>query len=91
MLLRGYAQDFEHAITAVEFSANDGATWTPYPVEGADALSNVNWSLDFTPPEPGLYRLLVRAVRADATCSPEPAVVVIEARAPLALREHPAA
>lgn len=77
--LRGYAQDFEHAITGVQFSANAGATWTTYAVENADPTCNVNWSFAFTPPRPGSYELLVRSMRADGAVSPTPAVVYIEA------------
>lgn len=77
--LRGYAQDFEYAITGVQFSANGGATWTTYAVKDADLTRNVNWSLAFTPPCPGSYEILVRSLRTDGTASPTPAVVYIEA------------
>lgn len=77
--LSGYAQDFGQAITAVEFSANEGASWTTYPVKDADELCNVNWSFDFTPPEPGISRIFVRSVRLDGTRTPEPALVTIDA------------
>lgn len=75
----GYGQDFDQAIIAVEFSADEGCTWTRYAVDDAEPERNVNWSFEFTPPLPGLYRLLVRAVRADGSASPEPASVNITA------------
>lgn len=74
----GYAQDFDFPVSAVEFSCDDGCTWTAYETPEADADCNVNWSFTFEPPQAGTYVLLVRAVRSDGLASPEPARVVVE-------------
>ncbi len=81
MLLEGYAQDFGSGVARVEFSCDDGETWTGYSVEGASQDANINWEFVFTPPVPGIYDLLVRAVRADGTPTPELVHVYIEAAA----------
>ena len=76
--VRGYAQDFDFPVSAVEFSCDDGRTWTAYETPEADTDCNVNWSFTFEPPEAGTYVLLVRAVRADGQASLEPARVTVE-------------
>ncbi len=74
-LIKGYAQDFGDGVAEVQFSCDNGQTWTRFPIENADKDANVNWSFEFTPPCAGDYDLLVRAARADGTASPEPAHV----------------
>lgn len=73
----GYAQDFGEPISAVQFSCDDGKTWTTYPLSNMDPDRNVNWSFSFTPEHAGTYELLVRAVRGDGSTSPEPARTTI--------------
>ena len=75
--LKGYAQNFDAPVMAVQFSCDEGETCeTP----GADASLNVNWRFSFTPPAAGSYRLLIRAVSADGAATPEAAVVPITVR-----------
>lgn len=76
----GYAQDFGEVISAVQFSCDDGKTWTTYPLSNVDPDRNVNWTFSFTPERAGTYELLARAVRADGSTSPEPArtTIVVE-------------
>lgn len=76
--VKGYAQDFGSAVTAVQFSCDGGDTWTTYDTPKADPDCNVNWTFEFTPPEAGIYELLVRAVRNDGKTSPQPARVRVE-------------
>lgn len=76
--LRGYAQNFDAPVRAVQFSCDDGETWTTFETPGAEASLNVNWSFSFTPPAAGSYRLLVRAVTSNGAVTPEAAVVPIE-------------
>ena len=59
----------------MQFSADEGDTWTTYPTTGAEQDRNVNWSFTFTPAASGHYRLLVRAVGGDGRITPEPALV----------------
>ena len=78
--LEGYAQDFGSGVAGVQFSCDEGETWTAYPIEGADGDANVNWRFTFVPPRAGIFELLVRAVRADGTHTPESAHVHIVAQ-----------
>ncbi|MEG2262404.1 MAG: sulfite oxidase [Raoultibacter sp.] len=80
VVIKGYAQDFGKAIEAVQFSCDEGVTWTSYETHDADPDRNVNWSFAFTPPQTGRYRVLVRALRSDGGTTPEPACINIEAR-----------
>lgn len=76
--IEGYAQDFGASVAAMQFSCDEGSTWTTYATPGADRDCNVNWSFRFTPPQAGFYRLLVRAVCADGRVTPEPADVYLD-------------
>ena len=66
----GVADDCGSAITAIEFSFDDGATWTSCPTEGATADKWVNWQFTTSFAEPGDYNLSVRAKTADGVVSP---------------------
>lgn len=76
--VEGYAQDFGCPVTAVQFSCDDGGTWTTYDTPDADDNRNVNWAFTFTPPRSGRYELLVRAVSADGRATPQPARVAVD-------------
>ncbi|MDR3052959.1 MAG: hypothetical protein LBU48_03750 [Coriobacteriales bacterium] len=80
LTVEGYAQDFGIPVSAVQFSCDDGETWTSYDLQNADADKNVNWSFTFTLSEPGRYRLLVRAVTQDGRTTPDPATATIDIR-----------
>lgn len=75
----GYAQDFGGTVTHVQFSCDEGATWTAYELGKVDPNRNVNWTFTFTPPEAGIYDLLVRAQCDDGRTTPQPARIRIEA------------
>lgn len=66
VVLTGYADDFEGAVTAVRFSLDEGEHWTYYPVDGATLPKGVSWSLTYTPPTPGLYLLRAQSLSGDA-------------------------
>ena len=58
----GYVDDFENNIAAMQFSLDDGATWTTYKTLGVTADKGVNWHFSYTPTRPGRYLLKARAV-----------------------------
>lgn len=48
----GYVDDFDRAICAMEFSLDDGASWTAYPTAAVDKSRGVNWRFVYTPEIP---------------------------------------
>ena len=58
----GYVDDFDQGVSAIQFSLDDGATWTSYDTDGAVIDKGVNWHFDYTPTRPGRYVLKARAV-----------------------------
>ena len=73
--LEGYAYDFGRAVSAVQFSLNDGATWTTYETPGTNDYPNLSWSFEYVPQRAGFYRMLVRSVNDRGEPSPQSAVV----------------
>ena len=61
----GYVDDFDRTICAMEFSLDDGASWTAYPTATVDKSRGVNWRFVYTPEAPGRYLLKVRPVTED--------------------------
>lgn len=72
---KGYAHDFDRAITAVQVSLDEGSTWTSYPTSNADPERLVQWTFSYTPEKEGRYTLLVRSVNDRNEVSPEAATV----------------
>ena len=66
----GYADDFNTAISAVEFSMDGGETWTSFETKNTNPRYWVYWHFDYLAETPGTYRLDVRARAADGTVSP---------------------
>ena len=58
----GYVDDFDEGVSAIQFSLDDGATWTSYETAGAVAERGVNWRFAYTPERPGRYLLKARAL-----------------------------
>ena len=82
MAFEGYADDYDKAIVAMEFSLDGGATWTRHATEGAVAGKVLSWKFVYTPQEPGSYQLRVRSVNEDGTFSPLADVVNFEFSCP---------
>lgn len=66
----GVADDLGSPIAAVEFSFDDGDTWTSCATEGATADKWVNWSFTTSFDQPGDYHMIARARTADGVVSP---------------------
>jgi len=66
----GYADDYDKAIKAVQFSLDNGETWNEFATEGASSKRWVYWSFSYTPECAGNYTLRVRAVNEDGKASP---------------------
>jgi hypothetical protein len=75
--IEGYAQDFKAAVAAMQFSCDQGRTWTTYLMKDMAPDCNVNWSFTFTPDQPGLHELLARARNTFGETTPEPASIRI--------------
>ncbi len=75
--LKGNAYDFGHAISAIQFSLDDGENWTTYETPGTNDFQNLTWTFDWVPEQPGEYTLLVRSVNDRGDASPEAAYVHI--------------
>lgn len=75
VVFEGYADDYDRAITALEFSLDGGATWTRYPTKKAEAGRWVHWRFAYTPQAAGDYLLKVRSVNERDEVSPLAAVV----------------
>jgi hypothetical protein len=73
--IKGYAYDFGHRVSAVQFSLNGGRSWTTYETPGTNDYQNLTWTFDYVPPLPGEYELLVRSVNDRDQASPECASV----------------
>lgn len=74
----GVADDLGSPIEAVEFSFDNGRTWTTCETTGATADKWVNWQFTTSFDEVGDYRMTVRAKTADGMVSPLEATLLFE-------------
>ena len=72
----GYADDFEKAIAALEFSMDNGKTWTVCETKGATPEKWVYWHFGYVTEAEGTFKLDVRARAEDGTVSPLASSVV---------------
>lgn len=77
-MIKGNAYDFGRAISAIQFSLDEGKNWTTYATEGTNDYQNLKWSFELTLRQPGAYKLLVRAVNDQNEASPEAASVYLD-------------
>ena len=66
----GYASDYDRKIIAVEFSLDQGVTWTQFKTDNTCAEKWVRWNFTYTPEQTGKYLIMVRAIAEDGTVSP---------------------
>jgi len=62
VLFEGYADDFEGHVAGVQFSLDNGLTWTTYETSGAQEDRGVRWSFVYRPQQAGRYLLRARAL-----------------------------
>lgn len=75
MVFEGYANDYDKCIKAVQFSMDDGETWTTYETPDTVPDKNLYWKFEYVPQIAGMYQLLIRSVNEDDEPSPIPAQV----------------
>lgn len=75
LVFEGYANDPDCRIQAVQFSLDDGETWTTYETSGSQPDRNLYWRFEYTPEQAGIYQLLIRSVNEDGVESPIPAYI----------------
>lgn len=76
----GYADDFDTAIAAIEFSMDGGETWTACETKDATADKWVYWHFGYVTEKPGTYKLDVRARTAAGNVSPLAASIVFNVK-----------
>ena len=78
MTFEGWADDYDRAITAVEFSIDGGESWTRYDMPGVEIGRLVTWNFEWTPTNSGHHVMRVRSVNEDDKSSPIPALCMFE-------------
>lgn len=76
----GYADAFHKQVVALEFSMDQGETWTRFDASDSDKSKLVYWHFDFTPEETGAYVLQVRSVCEDGTVSTYPDEIMVNVK-----------
>ncbi|WP_251178427.1 hypothetical protein [Adlercreutzia agrestimuris] len=62
IIFEGYVDDFEHGIAQIQFSLDNGVTWTGYSTEDSRDDVGLTWNFEYTPQRAGCYLLKVRAL-----------------------------
>ncbi len=70
IVFEGYLDDFDNGVAAVQFSLDDGVSWTDYDTSKAVAEAGLSWRFAYTPEEAGCYLLKVRAKSRSGAVSP---------------------
>lgn len=78
--LGGRSYDFGHAVRGVQFSLDEGETWTTHPTPDTNDYQPVDWTFSFEPQREGVYRLFARSINDEGLTSPEAALVVVRAQ-----------
>ncbi len=74
----GYADDCGKQVVAVEFSLDNGETWTSFDTTQSNTEDWVYWHFDYVAEKAGTFKLDVRAVTEDGTVSPLASSVVFQ-------------
>lgn len=77
----GYADDYDKSIAAIEFSMDDGETWTRYDTTGATSDKWLYWTFTYEPGIVGTYALKVRSVTEQGAVSPMASTVAFRVEA----------
>ena len=67
IVFEGYIDDFDRGVAGMQFSLDNGTTWTTYPTAGADPRRGVRWRFEYVPTKPGSYVLKARSCASDGT------------------------
>lgn len=76
----GYADAYNEQIVKVEFSMDQGATWTAYDVGDTDVNKLLTWTYTYTPEVDGSYVLMIRATTESGRVSSSYHKVMFTAR-----------
>lgn len=76
----GYADGFEQTIAAIEFSMDNGVTWTRYETPGTTSNNWVTWQFEYAPEQRGAYVMAVRAVTENGMTAADPVKIMINAK-----------
>lgn len=79
----GYADAFNERIVSIEFSMDDGATWTKYDLGETDVKKWIYWNWTWTPESDGSYVLTVRATSESGLVSTTLHEVMVTAKSNL--------
>lgn len=74
LVFAGWAYDFDLTIQGIQFSLDEGRSWTTFETPGANCRCWVSWSFNYTPRTVGLHRMKIRAVNKRGDVSPVAAV-----------------
>lgn len=77
VLLQGVASDYDKAISAIEFSLDEGESWTRYDTFETCSGKSLYWSFEYMPKRIGQYKFLIRSVNELGHASPEPSCVTV--------------
>ena len=76
----GYADAFDEAVTMLEFSMDNGKTWTAFDLGQTDPRKWVYWHFTWTPESDGSYVLMVRGTTESGLVSDLPQKVMVTAK-----------
>ena len=76
----GYVDAYDKKIASMEFSMDQGETWTKFDLPETDVNKMVWWNFTWTPEKEGAYCLTVRATTEDGEVSFETQTVMVNVK-----------
>lgn len=73
----GYANSIYRDVVAVEFSFDQGETWTSFDTSESTGDKWVYWYFTWTPPKAGSYTIRVRCIDEEGNITPTPEEIMI--------------